>query len=198
AGPLDAQPRPQRGRRALGDRPGARPRPGALATLAVAPSGRASTVARVHPPSTGASMRRRARSALSYSNVVATLSLFIVLGGGAYAAKTHLIDGKLLKPGSVTGAKLKRDTLTGKQIKESTLGQVPNAAKLGGRPASAYQPAGSYLPTGGTAADAAKLGGKDPSAYLPASRIVQGSGVTSDVPADTVLTYAPLSLAVET
>ena len=140
----------------------------------------------------------RIRSSLTYANVVSTLCLFIVLGGGAYAAKSALIDGATLKPHSVSGRKLKTDTLTGKQIKESKLGQVPDAAKLAGKPASAYQPAGSYLAANGTAANAAALGGKAPSAFVDASRVFNGSGDTGSAPAQTIMTYAPLGITVRT
>ncbi len=55
-------------------------------------------------------MIRRLRDRLSYANVLATLALFLALGGGAvYAA------------GQITGADVKDDSLTGKDIKESTL-----------------------------------------------------------------------------
>ena len=56
---------------------------------------------------------------LSYANVVSTLCLFLVLGGGAYAAGT--IDGATLKARSVPATKIKRNALTGAEIKESTL-----------------------------------------------------------------------------
>jgi hypothetical protein len=59
------------------------------------------------------------RARLTYANVVSTLCLFIVLGGGAYAAAT--IDGADLKARSVPATKIKRDALTGAEIKESTL-----------------------------------------------------------------------------
>ena len=57
--------------------------------------------------------------ALSYANVVSTLCLFLVLGGGAYAAAT--IDGADLKARSVPATKIKRNALTGAEIRESTL-----------------------------------------------------------------------------
>jgi hypothetical protein len=59
------------------------------------------------------------RARLTYANVVSTLCLFILLGGGAYAAGT--IDGADLKARSVPATKIKRDALTGAEIKESTL-----------------------------------------------------------------------------
>jgi hypothetical protein len=70
---------------------------------------------------------------LSYANVVATLALFVALGGSSYAVSR--ISGSQLKNNSVAGKKLKRNTLGGKRIKESRLGTVPsarNAGRVGG------------------------------------------------------------------
>ena len=74
-------------------------------------------------------LRRR----LSYANVMATLAVFIALGGSSYAALT--ISGRDVVNGSLTNRDLKRDTLGGSRIKESRLGQVKrarNADRLGG------------------------------------------------------------------
>jgi hypothetical protein len=78
--------------------------------------------------------------------VVATIALFVALGGSVYAAKRAKIDGRAirsksipgnrLKPGSVPANRLKPDVLrgsaitaplTGADINELTLGQVPSA-----------------------------------------------------------------------
>jgi len=70
---------------------------------------------------------------LNYANVVATLALFIALGGSSYAVTK--ISGSQLEDNSVGGKKLKRDTVGGKRIKESSLGTVPsarNARRVGG------------------------------------------------------------------
>jgi len=70
---------------------------------------------------------------LSYANVVATLALFVALGGSSYAVSQ--ISGSQLKNNSVPGKKLKRNTIGGKRVKESRLGTVPrarNASRLGG------------------------------------------------------------------
>jgi hypothetical protein len=67
---------------------------------------------------------------LTYANVISTLCLFLLLGGGAYAA-SHLgkntVGTKQLKKNAVTGAKVKDQSLTGKDIDLSKLGTVPNA-----------------------------------------------------------------------
>jgi hypothetical protein len=71
---------------------------------------------------------------VTYANVVATLALFLVLGGGAYAvgiAPKNSVVSKSIKNGqvktrdlagnSVNGAKVAADSLTGADINESNL-----------------------------------------------------------------------------
>jgi hypothetical protein len=80
------------------------------------------------------------RSRLTYSNVVATVALFIALGGSSFAITR--ISGSQLKNNSVSGKKLKRNTLGGTRIKESRLGRVPRARlaeRLGGLSARKLQ-----------------------------------------------------------
>jgi len=75
----------------------------------------------------------RIRPRLTYANVVATLALFIALGGSSYAALT--ITGKNVKNSSLSWRDLQRNTLGGTRIKESRLGTVPRARRaelLGG------------------------------------------------------------------
>jgi hypothetical protein len=81
------------------------------------------------------------REKLSYSNVVSTICLFLLLGEGTAMAASHLgkntVGSKQLKKNavttaklknqSVTAAKVKNGTLTGTQINTSTLGTVPTA-----------------------------------------------------------------------
>ncbi len=61
--------------------------------------------------------------------IVATVALFIAIGGSAYAAGT--INGKSIVNHSIAGKKLKSNTLGGSQINESGLGAVPHAATAG-------------------------------------------------------------------
>jgi hypothetical protein len=83
-------------------------------------------------------MRAKLRERLTYSNVMATIAVFGVLAGGAYAASTlpknsvtsrsvenNSLTGKDVKDGALTGKDVKDDGLTGADIKESTLGPVP-------------------------------------------------------------------------
>ena len=79
-------------------------------------------------------LRRR----LTFSNVVSLISLFVVLGGTAFALSKNSVGTKQLKKnavhtsdiagGAVTTPKLKNDAVTGAKVKESSLGTVPTAA----------------------------------------------------------------------
>lgn len=78
---------------------------------------------------------------LSYANVVATLALFIALGGVSWAAvklpknsvgsaqiKKNAITSAKIKKNAITGTKIKNGSLTGGDINAGTLGKVPSAA----------------------------------------------------------------------
>jgi hypothetical protein len=70
-------------------------------------------------------MLARFRDRLSYANVVATLALFVALGGTGYAASQ--ITSKEVKNRSLKGGDLRKDTITGTEVNESKLKQVPRA-----------------------------------------------------------------------
>ena len=81
-------------------------------------------------------MLQALRRHLSYANVMATLAVFIALGGTSYAALS--ITGSDVRNGSLTKRDLKRNTLDGSRIRESRLGKVRrarNADRLNGVPA---------------------------------------------------------------
>ncbi len=90
------------------------------------------------------------RSRLTYANVMATIAVFIALGGVSYAVtklpknsvgakqlRKNAVTGPKVKNGAVTeakikaeavtAAKVKKGSLTGAQIDSSTLGTVPSA-----------------------------------------------------------------------
>lgn len=84
-------------------------------------------------PRNGVTVKEALRRRLSYANVVATLALFVALGGSSYAALS--ITGRDVRNGSLTYRDLKRNTLDGSRIAESRLGTVRyarNAARLNG------------------------------------------------------------------
>jgi hypothetical protein len=68
-------------------------------------------------------MLSRVRSHLTYANVVASIALFIAIGGGAYAAIT-------LPANSVGTKQLKRNAVTAQKVKNSaiTTGKIANRA----------------------------------------------------------------------
>jgi hypothetical protein len=67
------------------------------------------------------------RQRLTYANIMATLAVFISLGGSSYAVVK--INGKNIKNRTIAGTKLKNNTVGGKQVNEATLGRVPSAAR---------------------------------------------------------------------
>jgi hypothetical protein len=80
------------------------------------------------------------RERLTYGNVVATLALFIALGGSAYAAlrvppnsvgarqlKASSVTNGKIASGAITGGKVAEHSLTGSDINLPDLGVVPDA-----------------------------------------------------------------------
>ena len=107
----------------------------------------------------GGGILRRIRGNLSYANVMATVAVFLALGGGAYAA-VHLprnsVGVRQLKRNSVSTAKVRDGATTGPKLDLSTLGAVPRAARaddasaLAGVAARHYVTPSSTLASGDT------------------------------------------------
>lgn len=99
-------------------------------------------------------MKERLRGKLTYANVVSSLCLFLLLGGGAAVAaglaknsvgtkqlkknavttvkvKNEAITEAKIAKGAVTASKITDGSLTGAQIDVSTLGTVPSALTAG-------------------------------------------------------------------
>lgn len=86
-------------------------------------------------------MKKALRDKLTYANVISTLCLFLLIGGGtAFAAatlgknsvgskqlKNNAVTTAKIKDSAITGAKVKDNSLTGSDINPSTIGTVPNA-----------------------------------------------------------------------
>ena len=74
-------------------------------------------------------MIARIGKALSFSNVIACLALFIALGGTVYAAgkisgkqiRASSLPGNRIKPRTITANRIKAKTLTGRQVKRHSL-----------------------------------------------------------------------------
>lgn len=68
---------------------------------------------------------KRASGKLTYANVISTICLFLLLGGGAAYAASHLgknsVGSKQLKKNSVTNAKIKKDAITTAKVKDGAV-----------------------------------------------------------------------------
>jgi hypothetical protein len=125
---------------------------------------------------------RALRARLTYANVMAPLAMFIVLGGGAYAAGTKLaknsVGSRELKANAVTSSKVKDGKLLAKDFKAGQL------------------PAG---PTGATGAQGAKGDKGDPGPLpdtLPSGKTLRGAwGGGNFVPAASQVAEVSISFA---
>jgi hypothetical protein len=83
---------------------------------------------------------KQIRSRLTYANVMATIAVFLVLGGatalaaglaknsvGSKQLKKNSVTAAKIKKNAVTGAKIKNGTITGTKINLGSLGTVPSA-----------------------------------------------------------------------
>ena len=136
------------------------------------------------------------RSRLTYANVVATLALFVALGGSAYAV-AH-IGTKQVRNRSLKGIDLKRNTVTGKEVNESKLARVPRASAAD-QAASALNAVNASLAA--LATNAEQLGGQQPAFFERSSRTQFGRAEQS--PADaagvrTLLEWPEMNMRVET
>jgi hypothetical protein len=74
---------------------------------------------------------RTLRGKLTYANVISTLCLFMLLGGGAYAAKTQLaknsVGTKQIKNNAITGKKIKNGTIDAGELTPATVTALKGA-----------------------------------------------------------------------
>jgi hypothetical protein len=71
---------------------------------------------------------------LTFANVMATVAVFIALGGAGYAAfklPKNSVGTKQIKNNAITAAKIRKGAVSGKKIDLSTLGTVPSAVHAG-------------------------------------------------------------------
>jgi hypothetical protein len=104
----------------------------------------------------------RLRNKLTYANVLATVCVFMMLGGSAFAAAT--ITGKNIKNSSITGKDVKNKSLTKKDFKGSVRGRrgatgpagpsvtgqitVVNSPQVAFGPSDVVQSAAAFCPAG--------------------------------------------------
>ncbi len=98
--------------------------------------------------------------ALTYANVMATLAVFVALGGTSIAAvalKRNSVGSRELKSGAVRTSDLRRNAVTTSKVRNGTLlskdfkaGQLPAGAPGPTGPAGSRGPTGPGGPTGAT------------------------------------------------
>ena len=77
----------------------------------------------------------RLRNRLTYANVIATIALFIALGGASYAATQlpkNSVGSKQLKRNAVNGAKVKPGSLPASALKAGAIPAIPAPPNLSG------------------------------------------------------------------
>jgi hypothetical protein len=74
------------------------------------------------------------RGELTYANVISTLCLFMLLGGGAYAATElpkNSVGAKQIKNGAITGKEIKKKTITASKLTPSAIASLKGPGALG-------------------------------------------------------------------
>ncbi len=146
------------------------------------------------------------RTRLTYANVVATLALFVALGGTSVAASS-LISGSKIKKDSIPGDRLKKHALTSTQVNVAKLGTVPAATHAAAADSAAHAAAAdsagsaTHAATADSAAhasDAGTLGGLSPAAFTRTERFQVGSADSRSTSAQTLLDYPDMGLRIET
>jgi hypothetical protein len=110
-------------------------------------------------------MRLRRRFGLSANNVLATVALFVALGGTAYAAKK--VTGKNIKNNAVTSKHIKNRTIRSKDLGKGLIGSA-KARPLNSVAFEAVRAAGpaGVAPNDTDYTTVATLGGIAPGAYV--------------------------------
>ncbi len=102
-------------------------------------------------------LSRRLVRHLTYANVMASIAVFVALGGVGYAA-TSINGNKIIKQ-SIGAGKLKKGTLTSTQVKQNALtGAVIDESSLGTVPAAQTASSATTATSATTAARAASAG----------------------------------------
>jgi len=138
-------------------------------------------------------MLSKLRSRLSYANVMATIAVFIALGGTSYAVATGSIGSREIKNNSVRSKDLRNNTIRGKDIRTGTIrsSDVGNGSLLAEDFKAGQLPAGPQGPKG----DPGALSGvetveassndnsnspKEVTAICPAGKRVIGTGAATE------------------
>lgn len=106
------------------------------------------------------------RPRLTYANAMASIAVFVALGGGAYAAvklPAKSVGAKQIKKGAVTGTKIARNAITGKKVKNRSLtGADINLTNLPKVPRAATADRATSAATADTATTADNVAAPEP------------------------------------
>jgi hypothetical protein len=134
------------------------------------------------------------RTRLSYANVMATIAVFVSLGGGAYAAITlprNSVGETQIKKGAVTSSKVRDRSLTAKDFKSGELKAGPEGPRgLPGNPGTPGSPGSPGAP--GPSEGYAKTYASAP-ATCSAGVICTTSSAGPALPAGTYAIFATLN-----
>jgi hypothetical protein len=142
------------------------------------------------------------RPRITYANVIATIALFVALGGTSYAA-LHITSKDIVNK-TIKGGDVADDTLGGKQIRERSLQQVPSAARATTATSAdvAKNADTATQATHASAADAAanaqQLAGQAANAYEKSSRTSFGRASAAPAngsPESTVISWPDLGVS---
>jgi hypothetical protein len=135
-------------------------------------------------------MRGRIRAHLTYANVMATIAVFLVLGGGAYAATGgRLILGQANSADATTG--LSSNVASGPTLHLTNTGGQPAASFTGGTGAAPFA-VNSTKKVAKLNAD--RLDGIDSSGFVPSSSLERFGPVTLQLDPDQVQTVPLLTV----
>jgi hypothetical protein len=120
------------------------------------------------------------RTRVTYANVMATIAVFIALGGTSYGLATGSIDSREIKNNSVHGNDIRNATIVSRDVKDGALlAEDFKAGQLPAGPAGAQGPQGARGAKGDTGAP-----GSIP-ATLPSGQTVRGAYAASGIATET-------------
>jgi len=120
----------------------------------------------------------RIRTHLTYGNVMATIAVFVALGGGAYALDgRNSVDSGDIRRNAVKSSDIARNAAKGGDVKEATLGRVPSANTANTATDISPPEAAHLIGEAGEPPFGAGWGNFDPSTRAPAAFYIDRQGV---------------------
>ena len=143
------------------------------------------------------------RKHVTYANVVSTLCLFIVLGGGAFAATKlpkNSVTSNQIKNGSIKGTDIAKSSITSGNVKNGSLlatdfktSSLPTALRGEQGPTGPQGPAGKNAATNVVVRIARASGTNGAAAVCAPGERAVGGGGSSGSNADGIATSYPLT-----